>query len=252
MPSHFAHTFDDILQLVKADKDTLEEYPCEIYYSALVWLPKSVCGPLDRARNRGSIPTVEHGLPKTWPRQGSQAVHQHKLVADSLFTSPNSYLAYWLSRSDDDEIIAHQWDTKTDLETRYNMGTLPNKHAILKVADNGVFCFNLKDSYLSFQPLPHSPATVSEVEPDISRSRFWKSDGLLRSDQRVGVATSAHGRYAAMWNQDQFRALLVDVLWRTSYWLPLEKPPNFSSRSEFSLCFSPDETCLVVCFSNPR
>ena len=238
----FAHAFSDILELIETKQETFKDYPYEIYHTTLIWLPKSICAPLARERRRGSIPTVERGLPATWDSKGAR--HTRNLAPNSLFVS--SALARWLSVSDESELIIHEWDTRDNSEVQYSIpGVLPNTRIISKIADNGIFCLDPETTTISFRPISRSPS--------LSNTKTWyleHSVALLSSNQRIGLTVSVNGKFAIAWNRDSFHVWLVDVEADRCYHSKLDKPPSMSFFDGFVVCFSPDEAFLAICYSD--
>jgi len=266
MTSGFADAFNDTLQLIKTESAIFADFPYEIYHTMLIWLPRTVCQPLACEREARQLPSVEYGLPETWlppdllegkelvpapisssPSQKSPPglLKERGLVAHSLSTFPNSPLARWLSTTDHGEITVHEWDTKTNHETKYYMGRPTNIKVITKIASNGIFFFDPDENILSFKPLGLTTAPLRE-----KKWRVRNCDGLLKSDQKNGMDVSVNGQYATLWNQDQQRILLINIDSIACYWLPLANRSDFLSTDNFDLHFSPDEMYLAVCFSD--
>lgn len=246
MPPEFGHVFNDILQLIKRDSDTLHRFPGEIYYNALIWLPKTSCEPLCHERNRRPLPTVERGLPEHWSVQPYQTSEndKQKVIIGSLITLEERSLAWWLSISDQGEITVHEWDITTDVETQYPMGHLANTHVISKVASNGVFFFDPKEWTCSFKPLNHS--TVSQQQP---HTKTWDLHTLElpESDQQMELTVSVNGKYAALWGKGQSWVFLIDVSLDTVHRMSLAYSLRPTSLPiVLSVCFSTNETDMAV------
>ena len=239
-----AQVLSDILHLLtETDCNTFREYPGEIYHSALIWLPTSVCAPLADERSKRSLPLVTQGLRVNWTKLNDRVgTGQQTLVTNSLFTSPKFTFARWLSISDDRKLMAHEWDTQTDSETQYSLGFPAYKRFISKIAITGIFFLELEKHILHFKPFPHSHYTMTRPQ---LRAKTWHirdSGAHQRFYLPTELVISANGRYAAVWNEGQHRVWLVNVHKNVSHWLP---PPENHSK-HFSLCFSPDETYLVA------
>ena len=152
--------------------------------------------------------------------------------------------AAWLSISKGDEVIAHEWDTTTALESQWLLGRLANSRVISKVASNGVFFLDPEEKTLSFKPL--GPPTLSR--PHL-RLMTWDLPDVekLHSDQPGRLAISADGNFVALWGWHGFWVLLVDVSNDVYHWAPLVKSPNLSDFPRvLKVCFSPDETRLAI------
>jgi len=244
------HAFSDILHLINLESDAFEEFPCEIYRNALVLLPKTLCATLSSERKRRSLPTVELGLPD-WSvkRYGSLHPRNQAIILDSLVVFEEKSSATWLSISKGNEVVAHEWNTIKGLENQQSLGHLANNRVIPKVASNGVFFLDPKEKTMSLKPL--GPSTLSRPKP---LKTVWNLPDveILQSDQFGGLAISANGKYAALWGQDRFWMLLVDVSYDVYRWVPLMKISNPNAFPILKVCFSPDETRLAVLSSEMR
>jgi len=215
MPPDCGYAFKDVLQLIKAEYGTFEDFPCEIYHAALVWLPKSLCAPLQHERATRSLPTIISGLPDSWPSQAP--TERKQLVADSLFTIPGSSLVRWLSISDEEEMIVHEWDTKVDSETQYSMGRRAHGRVLLKIATNGVFFFDPETNILSVKHFS------SPTQRQLYSEKLWHFENAGSSstpNPTFELAVSMDGSFAALWDPHQPQVWLVNVHKRTCYNIP--------------------------------
>jgi len=243
MPPDCGHAFRDVLQIIRAKESAFSgDFPYEIYDTGLVWLPKSLSATLNHERTIRSLVTVVRGLAETW--FSSRFIERKNLVANSFSTSPNSSLARWLSMTLHGEITAHEWDTRTDSETEYHIGRPANIHVISKIANNGIFFLDPSNHILSFRPLDPSTTHLGAKTWELRKYE------LLNSDQKYGMTVSVTGQYAAVWNQDQLQILLINIHSSACHSLPLADCSDVLSPDNFSLCFSPDEMYLAVCFSD--
>jgi len=218
MPPNCADAFRDVLQLIKAEYGTFEDFPCEIYYAALVWLPKSICAPLEREREMRSLPTIISGLPESWSSQAP--LERKQLIVDSLFVIPGSSLVRWLSISDEEEVMVHEWDTIVDSETQHSMGRRAHKRVLSKMSTDGVFFFDPETNVLSFKHFS------SPTQRQLYSEKLWhfeNAGSLSTPNPTFELAVSVDGSYAALWDPHQPQVWLVNVHKRTCYNIPSNK-----------------------------
>jgi len=92
--------------LIDRSHDILDRYPLEIYYSALLLLPKQVCSPLSREREKHLLPVIANGVPDTWlpPPDGCFDPFANVLsfVTVGPFTKPDKEARSWSICLDED------------------------------------------------------------------------------------------------------------------------------------------------------
>jgi len=231
------HALKDVHNLIKRSGNTLVQYPMEIYYSALVLLPKSVCLPLARERHNRALPTVIRGLPETWEPP------ERSLLAHSLFISADKPRAHWLSRKSSCGTMIHEWNIRTNAETQIpvNIHSIGHAPTITKLANNGYFSYSPESCLLSF--VAFSSSAGSNPEP-----RLWdlsNANVLPLHSETTLLHASDNGEYACVLHAGHPQVYLVDVKLNSCHWLPLSvTEPSYSGLA--CVTFSSDAKLLAI------
>jgi len=234
-----------VQQILATESDMLKEYPQEVYYNALVWLPKSICKPLNRERTTRSLPTIVYGLPETW--SASEYEDKRVVLMDTLFIPSNLPVSRWLSVSTNSpKIILHEWDTKKEREIQLPLDVEINEGLISRISNTGVFSFEPKEKVLYFRSLfPHASLQYP--------TKVWNLDLGLENEgsesPHTELCVSLDGKYVGIWYQDQGQVYLVNVTGNSWKRLTISEVSQSEPPVRVSLCFCDDGNLLGVFYS---
>jgi len=258
--------FNDVCKLLESNSGILNAHPMEVYHSALILLPNSICEPLARERNNRSLPTVKYGLPETWPpelRPKKWPLYELTETSDGLTemwlpkegsillnNSTSRFLGFshgrWLVQIIKTfQLVVHEWDCHQNKVSQISLGVFSSTSVKWRMTDCAVFVLDVKANILFLFPLsPLAACTTWNLDPSFAdASSAW----IDVSDNGAIVAVMVDSLERIKPEYLSPLVCLIDVQTDTYKWLAMHiTDVEYNPSSEMKSVFSPDGSIVAL------